>query len=133
MPRVFLTRRVALSSHEALALQFEQVREHAFASHRDQRLVQAAIEPRDDRIWTAWTFPKQADDLLLALLAMFEIPTQHGVGVVDNWTVRGQQSRRPQCQHALERGQVGDQIALQIRRNVDRCALLRQIASEHRQ
>src|SRR5262245_37938105 len=97
-----MPRRARVSARAPLAFQLEEVREHALARHRYQRLLQAAIEPRHDRIRTGDTFAQQPENLPLALLAMLDVAAQDSLRILNDRTVRRQELSRPEREHALE-------------------------------
>src|SRR5687768_1254839 len=122
--------RVAAPNRTAFAFELQQMRENRLARNLQQALLEPAIDLRYQRIGRGIAMAEGGQNLLLTLTAMLEICAQHVVGLVNRGTVRREQPQRPKRSHALERGQIVSQVALQVRRDVYRRSLDGEVAGE---
>ena len=66
--------------------------------------------------------------MLFALATMLEVSEQNGLRIVDDRAVTGQQPQRLERSHALQRRKVVGEVSLQIRRDIHRRPLHREVA-----
>ena len=99
----------------------------------EQRLLEPAIDQRHERVGRRVARAQRGEDLLLALAPMLEVVrAARASGSSMTGPCAGSRRAGFSAQHALERREVGGQVALQIRRDLDRRPLDREIAAEQR-
>src|SRR5262245_53486803 len=105
--------RIAVSTRASLAFELLQLGEHALPGHRNQPLLQAAVDVLDDRVRFAIAVAQRREHLLLTLATVRQIPVQQRLWIVDDGAVRRENARGRERNDSFERGQVGDEISLE--------------------
>src|SRR3954452_16169470 len=82
---------VPFTPDSLLPLQLDEVRDDAFPCHGQQLRLQAAVDTRRDLVRRRLTLLHRVENLLLALEAMFDVPAQQVIRLLDHRAVCRQQ------------------------------------------
>src|SRR5688572_1116459 len=124
--------RLVASTHQALALQLLQMRDHRLHRAHQELVPELRIHAGDDLLRGRVARPKGLQHLTFALLAMGDVTEEQRFWILDDGPVRREYTRGIQCEHAFERRQVGVKITLVTRWDPHCRALDCDVAAEER-